>query len=100
MGRTVLSIAGILLAIWLAFMVIGAIFVSVSPFLLVVLLAPSAVMFAVAGVRGFRRLLRSPIQDFDTEAASTFFDQPTVQPKTVQPGTDRFFSDQSDTDQD
>jgi hypothetical protein len=46
MGRTVLSIVGILLAIWLAFMVIGAI-VSAVKFLFFVGLVALVVMFVV-----------------------------------------------------
>jgi hypothetical protein len=46
MGRTVLSIVGILLAIWLAFMVIGAIIAAVK-FLFFVGLVALLVTFAV-----------------------------------------------------
>ena len=49
MGRTVLSIVGILLAIWLAFMVIGAIVAAVK-FLFFVGLIALLVTFAVVVV--------------------------------------------------
>ncbi|HEY7485661.1 MAG TPA: hypothetical protein VH912_14445 [Streptosporangiaceae bacterium] len=46
MGRTILTVVGILLAIWLAFMVIGAIIAAVK-FLFIVGLLALIVTFAV-----------------------------------------------------
>jgi hypothetical protein len=54
MGRTVLGIVGILLAIWLAFMVIGAIIAAVK-FLFFVGLLALIVTFAVVVIGRFSR---------------------------------------------
>ena len=54
MGRTILSIVGILLAIWVAFMVIGAIIAAVK-FLFFVGLLALIVTFAVVVIGRFSR---------------------------------------------
>lgn len=54
MGRTILGIVGILLAIWVAFMVIGAIIAAVK-FLFFVGLVALIVTFAVVVIGRFSR---------------------------------------------